>query len=641
MAFFDFINRKAKPGEDPRNPSFGTQALMGMTPMLAKGFLGIGKMALGIVNNDQAKALAEYEAYKNDMDNSMQDANKGQIYGPLRKGGRPYILTNGGMAEPMAVQTEKGETIVNPNMDIFDVKAKKTHEQMKRNEITDILGPEDYVLSNKTKISKNKADKMVIGVKPLLYSEDGDASKYEEIKLSSLFKKKEHTMAELSKIVRSQYSTIDEPKNTFEKRASDDNRQSRANYLGLLMNINQKKVKIPIMRRGGFSSYIPRMFLGSNPGDKELTGTNLVYGLPNISGMINPYNKNIYLPISNERANISLLGAPSVTEPIPTVRNTFNGIKDRELTGTNLMFGLPSFSGGVVNPYNNNVYLRTSSEEPNMSLLDTAFTSRPTSTASVVINNNGKAGNIIKDENYDRLLNDYERIGKPDPRDYRKDRFNTVSAYGMSNFDNALGSTIGILSTLAQNSYQNTPKVSMPNLPREVDRSIYDYQSYMNNKALRTLSNAAFDNTSNYDLAMNNARQAFARTVDANSNLAANMGQANTGLESAYQQALAGVRTQQSSLDAQSMNEMRKSINDKLAQSAGFAINGLNQGSALRNKYLDTLQNLKLQRDMRNRQYYNNLLMMYAIKNGYVGSSLLNSEYPTFYNNGSEKQGEQ
>lgn len=145
-------------------PKTGTAMMNGMAPLLTQGFMGLGSLVMNNIQQGQAQASAEWQKFSSEMENSKQMANTGDVFGPLADGGQ--------IPQPARVQAEKGEVIITPKFDIFDVKADKLHKDMKKKDITDILGPDDYMFSDRTTVTKKKAEKIIVGIKPLFYTEE-------------------------------------------------------------------------------------------------------------------------------------------------------------------------------------------------------------------------------------------------------------------------------------------------------------------------------------------------------------------------------------------------------------------------------------------------------------------------------------
>lgn len=246
---------------DPATKQFslGTDMLVGLAPSLIGGITTIGGAMFNNLNHKNQQNELEW----NKLQQENIDATQNNTYGGIMAQG------GGGDPEsPMFVQAEKGEVIVDTSGNIYDVKAKTTHKQQKgKKEITDVLMPNSYMLSNKIKISKEKADKIMISLDPMSYSEFDNNGGYKENTLGELFKSKEHTLAELGGIIRKMFpvENTDGNNNQFVRKTNEENKQKRLAYIMKLIELNEMKGKttnslkeaIPKMEMGGGRSVCP------------------------------------------------------------------------------------------------------------------------------------------------------------------------------------------------------------------------------------------------------------------------------------------------------------------------------------------------------------------------------------------------
>jgi len=228
----------------------GQKNIAGLTNMagsFGSSLLGIGGAMMGNLQRQSENQSLDYLAYQNDMQNSMQDVNRGGGLQLLMMGGKvkPRKYPQGGVVGgemPQPVQTEVKEKIITQDGSIFDTKATKKHKDMKSSEITDVLPADSYVISNRIMLKKSKAEKIVLGLQPLLYKEGGDKSKYKEFRLSDIFTKDEMSLSELTDNLRKLYPTDlgdNQKGNIFAQRTSDANKASRALLLGELIKLNE------------------------------------------------------------------------------------------------------------------------------------------------------------------------------------------------------------------------------------------------------------------------------------------------------------------------------------------------------------------------------------------------------------------
>jgi len=177
-----------------------------------------------------------------------------------------------------------------------------------------------------------------------------------------------------------------------------------------------------------------------------------------------------------------------------------------------------------------------------------------------------------------------------------------------------MGTLAGMVGVLSQDAFSEAPKVARVNTPRTMGKGYYDYLNWNNNKALRSTASAALENTGDYGRAMSYIGNALGQTVNANNQMAAQAAQQNLGLESAYQQALSAVRTQQSQFDVGAREQMRAASNSNIANLANLNVNKINQDMALNNKYFDYISKLNLDKNLQRQQSYNNLIQMELMK---------------------------
>lgn len=163
-------------------------------------------------------------------------------------GKQPRYYRFGGAAnEPpiIPVQTEVGEKIAHLDGAITDVNATKKHSQMDRDEITDWIPSGTYIFSRdpKMKLSRDKAEDYVIGVKQMEYKESQKGKIPEITKFSDIFKKKHHTPAEIAELIRKKLRVLEtEDKSDFlTMQTNKENLESRMPYLQALVDMSEQK----------------------------------------------------------------------------------------------------------------------------------------------------------------------------------------------------------------------------------------------------------------------------------------------------------------------------------------------------------------------------------------------------------------
>lgn len=616
---------------------------------IASPLLGIGGAMLNKAMANSNMMANDYYTYQNEMENSKGSINRGGLTSILKYGGRIMRFPDGGeMPEdqgPKLIQAEKGETIIDSSGNIFDVKANKLHKDMSKNDVTDVLTPNQYVLSNRFELSKKDADKIPIGISQVTYNEKTNKGGVKEKYLGDLFKKDKHTLAELSKILRDKYPTMFEEQdgNIFARNASNKNRETRMNFLAELIQMNeekkQKKENNQQMSMNGMAKYVgvPLFDEGGH-----------VNSLPKISGTLLNLNKILALNkyVSNDKHQIT----DGPKNSLPSIPGTpFN---------LNQMLALGKYASNnksqiTYNPFGNtsdisaikpqipwpnfNIEVSTETTPDNKTIVTDEFgnkkivTQEPFDLDSIKDNvdmskqnahnlNKGKEqkvgdGSAEKESKYMKMINDQiqKDLNDIEPR-YQKGLKGARSLFFQNLTGNAMGTLAGMFGVLSQDAFSEAPKVARVNTPRTMGKGYYDYLNWNNNKALRSTASAALENTGDYGRAMSYIGNALGQTVNANNQMAAQAAQQNLGLESAYQQALSASRTQQSQFDVGAREQMRSAANSNAANIASLNINKINQDTAINNRYFDYISKLNLDKNLQKQQLYNNLIQMELIK---------------------------
>ena len=616
---------------------------------IASPLLGIGGAMLNKAMANSNMMANDYYTYQNEMENSKGSINRGGLTSILKYGGRIMRFPDGGeMPEdqgPKLIQAEKGETIIDGMGNIFDVKANKLHKDMSKNDVTDVLTPNQYVLSNRFELSKKDADKIPIGISQVTYNEKTNKGGVKEKYLGDLFKKDKHTLAELSKILRDKYPTMFEEQdgNIFARNASNKNRETRMNFLAELIQMNeekkQKKENNQQMSMNGMAKYggVPLFDEGGS-----------VNSLPKISGTLLNLNKILALGkyASNNKSQIT----DGPKNSLPSIPGTpFN---------LNQMLALGKYASNnksqiTYNPFGNtsdisaikpqipwpnfNIEVSTETTPDNKTIVTDEFgnkkivTQEPFDLDSIkdnvdmskqnAHNLNGVKkqkvgdGSAEEESKYMKMINDQiqKDLNDIEPR-YQKGLKGARSLFFQNLTGNAMGTLAGMFGVLSQDAFSEAPKVARVNTPRSVGRGYYDYLNWNNNKALRSAVSAALENTGDYGRAMSYIGNALGQTVNANNQVAAQSMQQNLGLENAYQQALSASRTQQSQFDVGAREQMRSAANSNAANIASLNINKINQDTAINNRYFDYISKLNLDKNLQKQQLYNNLIQMELMK---------------------------
>lgn len=513
---------------DPATKQFslGTDMLVGLAPSLIGGITTIGGAMFNNLNHKNQQNELEW----NKLQQENIDATQNNTYGGIMAQG------GGGDPEsPMFVQAEKGEVIVDTSGNIYDVKAKTTHKQQKgKKEITDVLMPNSYMLSNKIKISKEKADKIMISLDPMSYSEFDNKGGYKENTLGELFKSKEHTLAELGGIIRKMFpvENTDGNNNQFVRKTNEENKQKRLAYIMKLIELNEMKGKTT----NPLKEAIPKMEMGRG---------------------VCPPGK-----IWNAMLNKCMSIYPSFTNLIK-----LDDTEDPYTNTDDSAYTVPLAGAQQEQQYSSKldpVVPKINVEKPDQWAKNTA-------------------------QHRQYILNELKKI----PSRENESRKMANVAFANQVGSTGIASLLGIAGTIGQNNYLDTPTATTPKLRRTTDRSYYDYLGWQNRKAFNTLKSGAFENTSDYGRAMSYILPAYANNVNANSQISVQFGQSDMATENAYQQALAATKAANSQAFANSSNSMRAGGNQALSQITGFGINGINQLGGLNTARLNYMNKLK------------------------------------------------
>ena len=663
----------------------GQKNIAGLTNMagsFGSSLLGIGGAMMGNLQRQSENQSLDYLAYQNDMQNSMQDVNRGGGLQLLMMGGKvkPRKYPQGGVVGgemPQPVQTEVKEKIITQDGSIFDTKATKKHKDMKSSEITDVLPADSYVISNRIMLKKSKAEKIVLGLQPLLYKEGGDKSKYKEFRLSDIFTKDEMSLSELTDNLRKLYPTDlgdNQKGNIFAQRTSDANKASRALLLGELIKLNEdgkssnkNQGEVAEMAYGGQTDPPWKRMLQFMP-NASLLNPSIAYGKspygprqqeimpqaqPVVPGTktnywdgpirkdypdIKPEQRNTEFMIDNSDLLRGLKFNSVNTDPRanrPGGRGAGNGRATVRPKGiapqpvvpvapyippTPPTYQTPDVQGGVPeglykdDPRFNQTSPATGDISDNVNWGNQINTTSPnliynqnTNPAPVFTNfsNKGVTSPLAQAQSnpnkpvvneYDQYIQYTQNQMNGLDRDFRRNSRDNTNAF-MSNVGGVLGGSMTAMAgLLGQNPRVEAPNLKTPDLPRQMDKSYFDYLAYQNNKNTNAVANAALSNTSDYSKAMNYITAAGGKAMEANSQLGAQAAQINLGLESQYQQAKNQVQNQQAMLDVNAKNETNKFINNLVGQSAGIGTNAINNIAALNNQVLITMLRIDLKK---------------------------------------------
>lgn len=683
----------------------GQKNIAGLTNMagsFGSSLLGIGGAMMGNLQRQSENQSLDYLAYQNDMQNSMQDVNRGGGLQLLMMGGKvkPRKYPQGGVVGgemPQPVQTEVKEKIITQDGSIFDTKATKKHKDMKSSEITDVLPADSYVISNRIMLKKSKAEKIVLGLQPLLYKEGGDKSKYKEFRLSDIFTKDEMSLSELTDNLRKLYPTDlgdNQKGNIFAQRTSDANKASRALLLGELIKLNEdgksgnkNQGEVAEMAYGGQTDPPWKRMLQFMP-NASLLNPSIAYGKspygprqqeimpqaqPVVPGTktnywdgpirkdypdIKPEQRNTEFMIDNSDLLRGLKFNSVNTDPRanrPGGRGAGNGRATVRPKGiapqpvvpvapytppTPPTYQTPDVQGGVPeglykdDPRFNQTSSATGDISDNVNWGNQINTTSPnliynqnTNPAPVFTNfsNKGVTSPLAQAQSnpnkpvvneYDQYIQYTQNQMNGLDRDFRRNSRDNTNAF-MSNVGGVLGGSMTAMAgILGQNPRVEAPNLKTPDLPRQMDKSYFDYLAYQNNKNTNAVANAALSNTSDYSKAMNYITAAGGKAMEANSQLGAQAAQINLGLESQYQQAKNQVQNQQAMLDVNAKNETNKFINNLVGQSAGIGTNAINNIAALNNQRINYNAKNRSEKTSRYSTLINQMMMLRQLQKG-------------------------
>ncbi len=631
----------------------GQRNVAGLTKMagsFGSSLLGIGGAMMGNLQRQSENQSLDYLAYQNDMQNSMQDVNRGGGLQLLMMGGKvkPRKYPQGGVVGgemPQPVQTEVKEKIITQDGSIFDTKATKKHKDMKSSEITDVLPADSYVISNRIMLKKSKAEKIVLGLQPLLYKEGGDKSKYKEFRLSDIFTKDEMSLSELTDNLRKLYPTDlgdNQKGNIFAQRTSDANKASRALLLGELIKLNEdgKSGKteinpmemayggVPKFDSGGLNTECPPGFSWN----AELGKCVPIEGVYKPTQQEQDNYNNFYKNRTSTSADDGYDAFVHDSQPdlkyndpaVDNLRNIADYMLKQKINPSSQSIQSPMLPGAIVtatmpnrqpvtsrtaqidNPMTigvNNVpsYMRSMVQGPKTNSINTPVQPNPN---KPVVNE------------YDQYIQYTQNQMNGLDRDFRRNSRDNTNAF-MSNVGGVLGGSMTAMAgILGQNPRVEAPNLKTPDLPRQMDKSYFDYLAYQNNKNTNAVANAALSNTSDYSKAMNYITAAGGKAMEANSQLGAQAAQINLGLESQYQQAKNQVQNQQAMLDVNAKNETNKFINNLVGQSAGIGTNAINNIAALNNQRINYNAKNRSEKTSRYSTLINQMMMLRQLQKG-------------------------
>lgn len=172
----------------------------------------------------------------------------------MKKGGRkkmrrvPYYQPGGPGQEaavpPVGVQLELDEIFLTPELDIIDTNAREKHKNMEKDVITDVMRPDDYVVSAdpSMNVTRERLEDVSFGLGPVHYKEGEIGELPEEITAASILPDdvKEIILADYGKAVRKTFPMSNRD-DMFSRKTNDANKSSRIPYLSALTLFNEEK----------------------------------------------------------------------------------------------------------------------------------------------------------------------------------------------------------------------------------------------------------------------------------------------------------------------------------------------------------------------------------------------------------------
>lgn len=208
------------------NPFMGAIG-SGLAGLASGGPLGA---LLGVTSGYLSTGMA-----RSDYENTLADEQNRYM---LDRTFMPSISEEGGMNGTI-LQTEVGENIVLPNLEISKVKATKKHKDMDKSEITDIVPQGSIVFSDKKTFSPKKYSDTKLSDAISFYSENENFN-YKDLKIGDILgDDKKMTFAEAIEKVKKYYPTRDE-KNLVVEETNKMNLSQREPIIKFLFDLQNK-----------------------------------------------------------------------------------------------------------------------------------------------------------------------------------------------------------------------------------------------------------------------------------------------------------------------------------------------------------------------------------------------------------------
>lgn len=568
------------------------------------GVLGAGA---GLYKGVQDTQINQENKYNNIMQllSNSQGIDKGSFV--------PKLALGGGPQKGSLVQAEKGEKIMTQEGDIYNVKAKELHKNMKKDVLTDFIDPGSYVFSDKLTIKKKDASKIVLAEIMPNYS-DKYPQDYEKVTLDKFFSKEEHTMAELAEKIKKMYplSVIDQ--DAFATQANNFNKESRLQALTALASFNElKKESKGLVNKGSEEELMEPSAEGmaeqANPEQEqqEQNPEQMAWG----GG--NPYayektnaDETLEAPLKNPFEDLSKLLNLNPNNPINSLMSNKN---NDGINYTNLQNTGNSNRTTVANPMNT-VMPQTLAQAPaynpySVSKDDTGNSVTPPVVPPVVStpSNNSDVNTLVALGVNNKITGDVDPnatipawgMSLTERRKKLEDLAAEKAKIGQKSFNEGnkylgFGTMSAILGNLFQNPQSSAPQYDQRFIdasPQEIPQSTIDYAQYQSNKGVQPIVQGAFENTGNFAEAMGSLSGIPAKIVDAQSKIASDIATQNNTLRQAYLDKKSNINEKQVVANNTALNTTRENSNYITAQIAGVGTNYFNQKASLLKDYRD------------------------------------------------------
>ena len=254
----------------------------------------------------------------------------------------PFSFKNGGYVTPpgplVPVQTEQyrkvPEYVVMPNLEISKVNAKKTHEQMDDEVITDFVPENSYVASSRPEMSIKAKDleDFVVGWDIKSYKHGETVPMPEKITAASILgSQKKIKPAEYAKLIADKFPVMHN-EDIFTQATDEANLASRSPYIAALISLGEANrldnEGVPTFKNGG----VPKANFGQFLGNVlPAVGSFFGFGSPGADQPINPID-----PLNNALMLGSFgLSSAGIIDNVRAQRRALNNALDGQtaLTG--------------------------------------------------------------------------------------------------------------------------------------------------------------------------------------------------------------------------------------------------------------------------------------------------------------------